>query len=878
MIREIIAALEDTGSFGALLVGDAGTGKTAVARAVLEEIDWTAPVLPVTGSASLRGIPFGAFAPYLHTLAVVDADSPIAVLRAVMAHLAGERKDRAQQHPPLIVVDDAHELDDDSTLLLTQLVSARRAKVFMTMQGPPTLSAEFQDLSTDDLLMRIDLAPLDLEAVTALCRQRLGGPVLSGTAHALASATGGNPRLLRALLDHAEEEGRVEQHNRMWRMVPDKPMVNRRLHDRVRAQLGSRDEAEMAVLELIALVEPVSLEALSRCVDEDVFERVRGDRLVVVGQGPEHVVSLDPPLYGEVLRSRIPIARSLLTRRTILGLQPPIPPSPEGFLRTVAWGLDCGTPAADPTLLSAASLANDLRDHTLALRAARAVSAPELRGQALIEIARARRGCSHHCCVRSLVDEALGLGQDLQVAKDGSLLSFELGLESGASSDDLRRIVERWESLIAEIERLSTAAAATEDLARARLACALLEYRVRLLEGRLEGLEEELRHVLLDPFATAEHRVQCLLLLAELLGMLGRPVDGLAHSGEALGIIEAEGARLLADRERAVGRHVVLLTICGREQEAKTLIRTHIRAAARSVVFLAAWEDFVDGTTALRAARHQEASDRFLLAAEGLRTSGDGDMSSVLIGMAAYACALAGETERAAAFMDEFEGLPTPGSRSMHLCGRIFVTAAAARLDDAPPARAELIGLAARVQKVHLKELAVTALRLALLLGDINAIDPLVVVLDGYQGRDARGLLDLAVAVREKDPDTVVTAATSAGHDGDVSLEYAGLRLALHLMEGRSSTRQTRAIQRRLVKLRERSAGISSASPGPALSLMTSSQLTPTERKIVALVGEGRSNREIAEDRGVSVRTVEGHLYRIFAKLGVNRRTDLREP
>src|SRR4029453_10116056 len=43
--------------------------------------------------------------------------------------------------------------------------------------------------------------------------------------------------------------------------------------------------------------------------------------------------------------------------------------------------------------------------------------------------------------------------------------------------------------------------------------------------------------------------------------------------------------------------------------------------------------------------------------------------------------------------------------------------------------------------------------------------------------------------------------------------------------------------------------------------------LTERERQIARLAGHGVSNREIARDIGVSVRTVEGHLYRVLPKL-----------
>jgi DNA-binding CsgD family transcriptional regulator len=51
--------------------------------------------------------------------------------------------------------------------------------------------------------------------------------------------------------------------------------------------------------------------------------------------------------------------------------------------------------------------------------------------------------------------------------------------------------------------------------------------------------------------------------------------------------------------------------------------------------------------------------------------------------------------------------------------------------------------------------------------------------------------------------------------------------------------------------------------------------LTPAERRVVALVVEGRTNREVAAALFVGERTVETHLSHAFAKLGVRSRTEL---
>jgi DNA-binding CsgD family transcriptional regulator len=51
--------------------------------------------------------------------------------------------------------------------------------------------------------------------------------------------------------------------------------------------------------------------------------------------------------------------------------------------------------------------------------------------------------------------------------------------------------------------------------------------------------------------------------------------------------------------------------------------------------------------------------------------------------------------------------------------------------------------------------------------------------------------------------------------------------------------------------------------------------ISDREREIVMLAAAGLSNRQIADRLSVSVRTVEGHVYRIFAKLGIEHRDQL---
>jgi DNA-binding CsgD family transcriptional regulator len=55
------------------------------------------------------------------------------------------------------------------------------------------------------------------------------------------------------------------------------------------------------------------------------------------------------------------------------------------------------------------------------------------------------------------------------------------------------------------------------------------------------------------------------------------------------------------------------------------------------------------------------------------------------------------------------------------------------------------------------------------------------------------------------------------------------------------------------------------------------SELTPQEAEVADLAAAGLTNKEIAERLHLSARTVGGHLYRLFPKLGVTNRASLRD-
>jgi DNA-binding CsgD family transcriptional regulator len=63
--------------------------------------------------------------------------------------------------------------------------------------------------------------------------------------------------------------------------------------------------------------------------------------------------------------------------------------------------------------------------------------------------------------------------------------------------------------------------------------------------------------------------------------------------------------------------------------------------------------------------------------------------------------------------------------------------------------------------------------------------------------------------------------------------------------------------------------------PGDRIQLDVFADLTPTEKRVARDAALGLRDREIADDRGISLYTVKGHLRRVYDKLGVASRVEL---
>ncbi|MDI3330368.1 MAG: LuxR C-terminal-related transcriptional regulator, partial [Micrococcus sp.] len=126
----------------------------------------------------------------------------------------------------------------------------------------------------------------------------------------------------------------------------------------------------------------------------------------------------------------------------------------------------------------------------------------------------------------------------------------------------------------------------------------------------------------------------------------------------------------------------------------------------------------------------------------------------------------------------------------------------------------------------------------------------------------------------DNDPRGLATVAERTAASGEIlPAAIAWSRLVL-LHHGTGDLRRRGEALRRLKRLQV-TTGL--RFPPFVTGALTLGELTAREQEIVDLAAAGMSNAEVAEKLFVSQRTVEGHLYRVFTKLGITERSELRD-
>ena len=281
---------------GALVEGDAGSGKTRLVRAAASvwagdgrSVVWT------SASHSSQQFAFGAL------IGVASALDPSDFDRAAKRVL----KVLDQMDRPILVVDDAHLLDDASATLLHHLaLRAEPVALVIVLQRDQGRPDAVDAVDKDHLLEVLELEPLSEENSRLLFEDLMAGPVTPASARHVYELSGGNPLVVHELVRAAREAGALTAWGGIWTWRSDIQLSGRRLNHLVAKRLAGIGVQVQQVLDLLALAGPLALDELIAVVgSESVAAAEASEAVVVESSQGQKAVRCVHPLYTEVLRA-----------------------------------------------------------------------------------------------------------------------------------------------------------------------------------------------------------------------------------------------------------------------------------------------------------------------------------------------------------------------------------------------------------------------------------------------------------------------------------------------------------------------------------------------------------------------------------------------
>lgn len=192
----------------------------------------------------------------------------------------------------------------------------------------------------------------------------------------LADRSRGNPLYLRELVTGAVEAGALAEQGGIWRLRVGGLRPTARLAELVALRLGNLSDAERAVLELLALCEPLGQVRLDRLADPAAVEALeRKDLIASRMDGRRVEVRLAHPVYGDVVRAGItPLRERTLARLLAEAVEATGARRQEDTLLLASLRLVGGGGSAE-LLVAGAIAARARHDHSLTERLARAAMA-----------------------------------------------------------------------------------------------------------------------------------------------------------------------------------------------------------------------------------------------------------------------------------------------------------------------------------------------------------------------------------------------------------------------------------------------------------------------------------------------------------------------
>ena len=842
----------DSGHAGAVIVGGAGVGKSRLAReaaAVAVRRGWV--VRTVEGTPAAQAIPLGAFAQWIDRF----DEQPLNLVGAVIAAITATPDDQ----PVLVTVDDAHLLDDLSAFVVHQLARRGAAAVIATLRSGESVPETVTALWKDAHLRRLDLEPLSRAECDVLLTAVLGGPVHEHTAARIWQLTDGNVLFLHELVRQEIDAGRLcrdDDQRWQWRGTIS---VSSTLADLVEVSIGAAPPPVLDVLDLLAVAEPLELSCLTKLADPAAIEDAERRELIRISGDAGHLARSGHPLYAETRRAKMGVMRARRMAGAIAQVL-----SAAGTNDAVRIGmlwLDSDLAPDAGVLYRAAAEAFRRLDIALcerlagaAIRAGGGVECHVLHARALALLGRAQDA---EAVLNAVPAQSTS---DSLWAAATVLRGLTVLLANGKPEESAAVIDE-------------AVAVASPDVVQELLAFRALQLAMAARPAEVLTLAESIDRDRLE----RRSRINLNFGLTIALGDLGRPQPATQAPEDAM--VLAANTPVAAYQAVALALiHADALVTNGCIDEALTIgdrvghqwadlpkVPQVIATAINGVVALG-YGDLATAQRLLNAAMlrrelHQVNDD-------GLPYLGVGYWLALAF---TEALARAGQVDAAAEMLATTQRTRHPAYAFLEpnrLLAHAWVAAARGRSSEARE-RVEQAAEFARSHGQPARE--ALCLQTAIQLGGNGNADRLSEIAATAEGPRA------ALAAR--------WASAQAGRDGQALLEVshdleamgdriAAADAAAHAavvfgtanLRGARLTAGSRATQLIGECGATTPATRQSAAPVP---------LTGREREIAALIRDGLSNKQIAETLTMSVRTVEGHIYRACAKLGLAGRSDL---
>jgi DNA-binding CsgD family transcriptional regulator len=843
-MRVIADVVKSDDCQGVALAGRAGVGKSRLTReaaAIAGESGWSLRYIAATASGST--VPLGAFAHWIDEF----AGAPSELVRQVMDALT---RDTAPD-PVLLVVDDAHALDELSALVVHQLVVQQRASALLTIRtGHPAPDA-VTALWKDGWVRRLELPSLGRADSAALLNSALGAAPDTDCADRMWRLTRGNVLYLRQLVDHELAAGRLVTQDGRCRWLGT-PELSPSLVELVQEQIGTVPERVREVVDLVAVGEPIEWECLAVTADPLALEEAEQRGLI---RSSGDAVYVGHPIYAEIRLDQCGPLRLRRLRGVLAKAMKASTGAANAVRRGLLW-MESDLPPDPEVLAAAAEAAGSLLDFGLAERLSKAA------------------------------DES-GTGVGARVQRAYNLLMLQKGDDVDEVIDTIAADEVPQSSFINDVvlraaNLLWTRCAPEESwrviddalsVATGPRVAQLLAFRANqlALAGRPREVIEVMKQVdygTLDGFGTT------IALCAETLayGELGLPDQAGTKAAACYRVVDTTAESRFLEQP-LVEFHSFALLVGGAVREAVEIARRHWDRSAGQPATAQAMAEAIVGVAALGAGdlvaalRHLPASDaavdadfvlansfhRFqLMRVQALARSGDPAMAATALGNARRFRHPAYE------YIEPYE-----------LLTEAWVAAAQGHVADARRLATEAAETACAKGQLAREVLCWQAAAQFGAESTAARLDELCAVVEGPRAPVAARY---ARAVCAADAAGLVAASADFEAMGDLlaSADAAGQAAVAYRGAGLRGSAMTEGA--RCAALAQRCGGAIS----PAIvAARVDFGLTAREREIAVLVGRGLSNQQIATAESLSVRTVEGHIYRASVKAGATGRSDL---